>query len=63
MIFYAMQSKKALVDKIVDALCKEEAIGMEKTLDFNIRDAVHLTQKNVTYTRKRLLPIIMSVEV
>jgi len=55
-----------LVDAIVDALCQRQEIQIFKNPAFNkIIDvdhpckATHLTQGNVSYTRKKLLPIML----
>jgi len=55
-----------LVDAIVDALCQRQEIQILKNPAFNkIIDvdhpckATHLTQGNVSYTRKKLLPIML----
>ena len=52
-----------LVDAIVDALCQRQEIQIRKNPQFNkiIADcqATHLTQANTTFTRKKLLPIMM----
>ena len=50
------------VDKIVNALCAHEETQITKTPEFHkiVRGgAVHLKQGNVTFSRKKLLPIIL----
>ena len=68
LLFHSSDDKNIivrLVDAIVDALCQRQEIQILKNPAFNkIIDvdhpckATHLTQGNVSYTRKKLLPIM-----
>ena len=62
LMFYVDGREKYQVDKMVDALCHEDEIGIEKDCLFDVNRAVLLNQGNVTWPRKKLLPIIMAVE-
>ena len=62
LMFYVDGREKHQVDKMVDALCHEDEIGIEKDSLFDVNRAVLLNQGNVTWSRKKLLPIIMAVE-
>lgn len=63
LLFHSDKNIVRLVDAIVDALCQRQEIQILKNPAFNkIIDvdhscnATHLTQGNVSYTRKKLLP-------
>lgn len=52
-----------LAEKIAKALCSHSEIGASVTKEMpNIPRVVHIEQANVTFTRKKLLPVILSVQ-